>query len=95
MKITNDHIFDFNGEWIPTNRRNPDYEGYYMTIRCGLNGIYTCPNEWKDNRWQMEATDASRTIAFSREQISEEEVNEWAGALLKKVVTNLSEFINA
>lgn len=94
MKITIDHIFDFQGEYKPANH-NPDKEGWYMTIRCGLGGIYTWPNEWKDNRWQSEATDASRTIAFSREQLSEEEVNEWARTFLSEVVTKLSELINS
>ena len=49
-----------------------------MTIRCGLSGIYTLLNEWKDNKWQVKVLDASDTIAYSKERISEETVNAWA-----------------
>lgn len=41
-------------------------DGYYLTIRCGLSGIYTCFNEWKNGRWQVEVCDDSETIAFRK-----------------------------
>ena len=39
-------------------------DGYYLTIRCGLGGIYTCFNEWKNGSWQVKVFDDSETIAF-------------------------------
>lgn len=36
----------------------------YITIRCGLEGIYTCINTWKDNKWLAECLDDSYTIAY-------------------------------
>lgn len=55
-----------------------------MTIRCGLSGIYTCLNEWKDNKWQVEVTDASDTIAYSKERISKEIIDAFAKKTLEK-----------
>ena len=50
-------------------QHNPKEEGYYMTIRCGLSGIYQMINEWKDNKWQINLTDDSYTIAYTRKRI--------------------------
>lgn len=36
----------------------------YVTIRCGLGGIYTCLNEWKEDRWCADCLDYSTTIAY-------------------------------
>lgn len=47
----------------------PKEDGFYLTIRCGLSGIYTRVNQWKDGKWQMEILDGSTTIAYSRKQI--------------------------
>ena len=76
-------IYKFNGEY-KTAKYPPKEDGYYMTIRCGLSGIYTLLNEWKDNKWQVKVLDASDTIAYSKERISEETVNEWAKKKLEK-----------
>ena len=76
MKIKEEHIFDFNGEYTLA-KRPPENDGWYMTIRCGLSGIYSCINEWKDNRWQMAALDASNTIAYSKEQLTLKQIKEW------------------
>ena len=57
----NDSEFDF----VPANY-NPKKEGYYVTIRCGLSGIYQMLNEWKNNQWMINLTDGSYTIAYSR-----------------------------
>lgn len=83
MKITEEHIFDFNGEWKPANH-SPNKEGFYITIRCGLSGIYTILNEWKNNDWQINVLDASTTIAYSRELIPKEDVDEWCEEKIKK-----------
>lgn len=48
----------------------PTEDGLYVTIRCGLPGIYQRLNEWKDGKWQMEILDGSRTIAYSRTTIT-------------------------
>lgn len=47
----------------------PEKNGIYKTIRAGLGGIYSVLNEWKDNKWQAEAADASYTIYFDPEPI--------------------------
>ena len=83
MKIEEKEILKFHDDYKPANYQ-PEKEGYYMTIRCGLSGIYTCLNEWKDGKWQVEVLDASKTIAYSREQIPKEEANEWAREKLRK-----------
>ena len=70
-------IYKFNGEY-KLAKYLPKEDGWYMTIRCGLSGIYTCLNEWKNDKWQVEATDASDTIAYSKERIPKETVNAWA-----------------
>ena len=36
----------------------------YVTIRCGLGGIYSVLNQWKDGRWFAECLDGSETIAY-------------------------------
>jgi len=65
-------IFDFNKneyDFIPAKHINPKEEGYYLTIRCGLSGIYQMINEWKNNEWVVKLLDDSYTIAYSREKI--------------------------
>lgn len=83
MEIKEGHILDFNGEYVPA-KRQPKVDGYYMTIRCGLGGIYYIINEWKDGRWQVESLDDGYVIAYSKETISKEKVNEWARNKLKE-----------
>jgi len=64
-------IFDFDREkndFIPA-RYNPKEDGIYLTIRCGLTGIGTYVNEWKDDKWQMNILDGSTTIAYSRNKL--------------------------
>ena len=84
MKIEEKHIIDFDGEYRPFNYCPPKEDGFYMTFRCGLGGIYTSLNEWKDGKWMMYATDASSVIAYSREPIPKEQVNAWAREKLNK-----------
>ena len=76
-------IYNFNGKYKLT-KYPPKENGFYMTIRCGLQGIYTCLNEWKDNKWQVEAADDSVTIAYSKERISKYAVTEWTKKKLEK-----------
>ena len=83
MKIIEKDILKFNNDYTPAHYP-PKENGFYMTIRCGLSGIYSCLNEWKDDKWQMEVLDASTTIAYSKEQIPEEEVNKWCREKLIK-----------
>ena len=46
MEITHERIFDFKDhEYVPAHH-DPKEPGYYMTIRCGLSGIYTNLDEW-------------------------------------------------
>lgn len=82
-KIVKKHIFDFNDEW-KLAKYSPTLEGYYMTIRCGLSGIYTCLDEWKDSRWQVGVLDDSDVIAYTKEQVTKEAVKEWCDNLMKK-----------
>ena len=39
--------------------------GMYITIRCGLTGIYTMLNDMKDGKWLTGVLDGSTTIAFA------------------------------
>jgi hypothetical protein len=82
-------IYKFNGEY-KLAKYPPKEEGYYMTIRCGMSGIYTCVNVWKDNKWQIEAADASDTIAYSKELISKKIVDEWVKKKLEKYHNELT-----
>lgn len=82
MNISKEHIFNFNDLYKPAHHP-PKENGYYMTIRCGLGGIYTHLNEWKDNNWQIGITDDSTVIAYSREKITKEQVTEWYSHIIK------------
>ena len=82
MKIREEHIIDFDNDYKPTNHP-PKEDGFYMTIRCGLGGIYYNLDEWKDGNWQVGILDGSYVIAYSKEQIPREVVNEWARKKLK------------
>ena len=84
MKIVERNIMSFHDDYAPANYTTPKANGYYMTIRCGLSGIYTALNEWKDGKWMAEALDASTTIAYSKEPIPKEQVNRWCRNKLKK-----------
>ena len=64
MDFKRDDGFDF----VPATH-NPTEEGYYVTIRCGLPGIYQILNEWKNGQWAIGITDGSYTIAYSRKTV--------------------------
>lgn len=82
-KIVKKHLFDFDDEW-KLAKYSPTENGYYMTIRCGLSGIYTCLDEWKNNKWQVGVLDDSDVIAYTKEQVTEEAVKEWCDNLMQK-----------
>lgn len=64
-------IFDFsNTEFKPFRKNTNLNDGFYLTIRCGLTGIYTVVNEWKDGDWCMGILDGSETIAYSKEKLN-------------------------
>ena len=65
LNFKRDDGYDF----VPSNMCNPTEEGIYVTLRCGLTGIYQMLNEWKDGKWQIEITDGSATIAYSRKTV--------------------------
>ena len=46
-------IYEFNGEY-KLAKYPPKENGFYMTIRCGLQGICICLNEWKDNKLMIQ-----------------------------------------
>lgn len=50
-------------------RKDPIEEGHYLTIRLGLQGIYTSVNYWKDNNWMAQVADGSSVIARTREPL--------------------------
>lgn len=62
--IVDFHDWGFYDGFKPYHLRKEIPDGIYLTIRCGLPGIYTCINEMKDNKWQMECLDGSTTIAY-------------------------------
>lgn len=52
-------------------RFKPQENGYYLTIRINPRKIYTMVNYWTNNAWQVEVTDASETVAFSKDRLVE------------------------
>ena len=61
-------IFHFDpGDFLPyrpgTTKLN---KGIYLTIRCGLSGIYMMANQWNEELgdWDIRVLDDSRTIAY-------------------------------
>ena len=83
MEINEIKLFNFEGKYKPA-KYPPKEDGFYMTIRCGLEGIYTHLDEWKNNTWQVRILDDSHVIAYSREQISKEQVDNWCKLKLEK-----------
>lgn len=46
--------------------------------------IFKIRLQWEDNKWQVEATDDSVTIAYSKERISKYTITEWTKKKLEK-----------
>lgn len=80
MEINETKILTFNGEY-KLAKYPPKEDGFYMTVRCGLGGIYTNLDEWKNNKWQVGILDDSNVIAYSREQITKEQVDDYIKAM--------------
>ena len=75
-----EHIFDFKGDCnYKLAKYPPKKDGYY-----GLGGIYTTINEWKNGKWMVLSTDDSDVIAYSKEQVSKEDIKNWVNAKLEK-----------
>jgi len=83
INLETEHIFDFKGDY-KLAKYPPKEDGYYVTIKCGLGGIYTTLNEWKNGKWMVLTTDDSNVIAYSKEQVSKEDVKNWVNAKLEK-----------
>lgn len=83
MKTCERVIMDFirNSEsgFCPFHYCKPKEDGIYVTIRCGLTGIYTVLNEWKNGEWQMESLDGSTTIAYRKDQAIIDKLNSIMG----------------
>lgn len=62
-------IMEFHDtDFIPATK-NPKEKGSYLTLRCGLGGIYQMINEWNGKKWMTGALDGSYTIAYSKNKI--------------------------
>ena len=83
INLETEHIFDFDGDY-KLAKYPPKEDGCYITVKCGLGGIYTSLNEWKNGEWMVLATDDSDVIAYSKEQVSKEDVKNWLDAKLEK-----------
>ena len=83
VNLETEHILDFRGEY-KLAKYPPKEDGYYITVKCGLGGIYTSLNEWKNGEWMVLATDDSDVIAYFKEQVSKEDVRNWLNAKLKE-----------
>ena len=83
MEINETKILNFNGEY-KLAKYPPKKDGYYMTIRCGLGGIYTNLDKFENGNWLVRILDDSAVIAYSKEEIKKEEVENWCKAKLEK-----------
>ena len=68
MNIIEKKILKFDNDWKPMHWL-PKVDGYYMAIRCGLSGIYTCLDEWKNGKFQLGILDGSDVIAYSKNRL--------------------------
>ena len=74
VAITEDNKLFIGFKPFRENRTELEDGTMYLTIRCGLNGIYSFLNVWKEGRWGAECLDGSTTIAY-RELKAEEKYN--------------------
>lgn len=71
IKSYNKRIFEFSREendFKPANK-TPQEDGYYVTIRCGLTGIYQTLDRYENGDWLLRVLDGSKVIAYSRNTI--------------------------
>ncbi len=72
IKSYDRRIFDFTDEEPFKPAHYPVKEdGMYLTIRCGLSGIYQTLDEYKDGQWQLVVLDGSRVIAYSKNKVED------------------------
>lgn len=71
IKSYDKRIFEFSHEknnFKPANY-TPQEDGYYVTIRCGLTGIYQTLDRYENGDWQLRVLDGSKVIAYSKNTI--------------------------
>lgn len=78
-----EQIFDFKGDY-KLAKCPPKKDGYYMTVKCGLVGIYTELDKWKSGKWILPTANDSDVIAYSKEQVSKEDFEEWLNDKFEK-----------
>jgi len=83
INLETGRVFDFKGDY-KLAKYPPKEDGFYITINWGLGGFYTSLNEWKDGKWRVLTTDDSDVIAYSKEQVSKEDVKNWVNEKLEK-----------
>lgn len=83
INFETEHILDFNGNY-KLAKYPPKDDGYYITIKIGRGGIYTSLNSWENGEWKVLSTDDSEVIAYSKEQVSKEDVKNWFNYKLEK-----------
>ncbi len=70
IKSYDKRIFDFNEQ---NNFKPAHYpvkeDGLYVTIRCGLSGIYQTLDRFENGDWQLRVLDGSRIIAYSKDKV--------------------------
>lgn len=66
VALTEDNYLFIGFKPFHENRTELEDGTMYITIRCGLSGIYSCLNEWKEGRWGVECLDGSYTIAYRK-----------------------------
>lgn len=98
LKKRFDWAMGFHREIVTFHEVSPDFfswfepfvdginipDGDYVTIRCGLSGIYTIINSMRDNMWLAEVADGSTTIAY-RELTVEEKLDTPSDSVLLSV----------
>ena len=68
-------IFDFKDDWKKFSGKGPEEDGIYLTIRCGMSGIYTAINQWVNGDWQIQVLDQSEVIAYKKTRLYDLENN--------------------
>ena len=61
--------FDLDDNNFKPAHYPPKENGMYITIRCGLSGIYQTLDQYKDGEWQLRVLDGSKVIAYSKNKI--------------------------
>lgn len=61
--------FDLNENNFRPAHYPPKEDGMYISLRCGLRGIYQTLDWYKDGEWQLRVLDGSRIIAYSKNKV--------------------------